>query len=217
MKKVASPIELQAEIRSMLEYVAKGKPSRRVLARRLNRLAAAVEPQVKVAGRAKYYANPYDRSAKGFYFADAKDFDKKWKAARKAGGPEEYEIDFIDGPRELGQLFEAAKVGQGDLKEWDELADEPNWWPAAYYMMAHHGTHDLKKVMQKVEDVRVSEGSVQDYAEELVSSMGGPSGLGKEVQDMYFDMEAYARDMELNGDVREFSFGGKEYTAETQF
>ena len=173
--------------------------------------------KVKVAGRVRYYANPYDRSAKGFYFTDAKDFDKKWKAARKAGGPEEYEIDFIDGPRELGQLFEAAHVGQSELDEWEKLVDEPDQWPAAYYLLAHHGERDIKKVLQRVEDVRVTEGTAKDYAEELVDSMGGPMELGKETLEMYFDMDAYARDMELNGDVREFRFGGKEFTAETQF
>lgn len=175
--------------------------------------------RTKVAGRLKYYANPYDRSAQGFYFTDARDFEKKWKAARKAGGPEEYEIDFIDGPRELGQLFEAASVNQANLDEWEELVDlGEDGWAAAYYLLAHHGERDIKKVVRMAEDeVRPMEGTVEEYAEEFIDSMGGISELGKETLENYFDMDAYARDLELGGDVREFVFGGKKWTVSTNF
>jgi len=215
MKKIAKPEELQAKLQSLLDYASRRRPHRRVLARRLLRLADAVEGKtLKTAGRVQYHATPYDPSKEGFYFRDHRDFEKKWREAKKQHGTEEYEIQFIDGPRALAQLFEAAQVNQANLEEWDDLADESDWWPAAYYMLSIYGERDLRKVMQRVEDVMVMEGDAKEYAYESVEGQGGPSELGKDTLEMYFDWDSYARDLELNGDVQEFRFGGKEFTVD---
>jgi hypothetical protein len=218
MRKIASPQQLQAKLQALLDYASRPeRPQRRVIASRLQPHADAVEgkPRTKTAGRLRYYANPYDRSHEGFYFKDHRDYEKQWKERRKAGGPEEYEIDFIDGPRELGALFEAAQVNQANFEEWEELVDaDEDRWAAAYWLLECHGERDIRKVVRDMDDVSLMEGSAKEYAEEYVDSMGGPAELGKEILERYFDMDSFARDMELGGDVQEFRFGNTEYTVD---
>jgi antirestriction protein len=75
------------------------------------------------------YAQPYDISATGFYFETAAEYEEKAAKLRNSSGwpVEEFEIQFIDGERIDGQLFEALNVHQGNfgaylevLNDWDE-------------------------------------------------------------------------------------------------
>lgn len=80
-----------------------------------------------------FYAQPYDVSATGFYFEDAKTFERKSKTIINdyGGIVEEFEIQFIDGERIDAELFKAIGVHQGniiafakhapDLDEWEKI------------------------------------------------------------------------------------------------
>ncbi len=48
----------------------------------------------------------------------------------------------------------------------------------------------------------------RDRANEYVDSMGGVEELGKKIIAEYFDYEAFARDLDMNGETVEFQFGG---------
>lgn len=66
---------------------------------------------------ARYYAQPYDLSATGFFFKDADDYEEKRNAARNDYGQavEEFEIQFIDGDDLDAELFKALGISQATI------------------------------------------------------------------------------------------------------
>ena len=217
----------------------------------------------------KLYANPYDTSARGWYFDSSEDFDKKYK---KHLPVEEYELEWIDGPEEDRQLFEALNIGPAKLEDFFELVDDlqTDEKAALYYLLRYHGSSgvDLGQLLLLVrDDVRVREGTSKEYVYDLIEDLGGVGELGGNAVEMYFDyetfgrdiemdldpdrkedayyldmtdqergeayvddvggvselgkmaeqyfdVESYARDLELNGDVTEFDFAGTTYTTD---
>ena len=165
------------------------------------------------ASSLKLYANPYAFDAKGWYFSSADEWEEKFK---KHLPVEEYEIDFIDGEDFDGELFGAMEVSQGNVVEYFERLDElagldEQQQAAIYYALEEIGIKDVGKAIDMAEDdIRVTEGSAQDYATEYIESMGGVESLGAETLSMYFDEEAFTRDM----DIREFTFLGKTWTTD---
>ncbi len=158
------------------------------------------------------YANPYDTSATGFQFDSFDDFEKKFKDRLPV---EEYEFDFLDGTDEESALFREARPAQPTLELWFTVMDEIEDWqmPGLYYQLEHTGG-DLSAAVAQMEDVPISEGNEQEATESMVDDIGGPMELGKKTVNMYFDYEAYARDRGFNGEIHEFDFAGKTYTAE---
>lgn len=78
---------------------------------------------------ARFYAQPYDIDARGFFFVDAVDYESKRKSCHNAygGEVEEFEIQFIDGDDLDAALFEALGINQAailpfidKLDEWDD-------------------------------------------------------------------------------------------------
>ena len=56
--------------------------------------------------------------------------------------------------------------------------------------------------------------SDRERGEEYVDSIGGVKELGKEIGERYFDVDSFARDVELNGDATEFTFAGSTYVTD---
>ena len=73
-----------------------------------------------------FYAQPYDISAEGFYFASAEEFRECAASTRNQCGlpVEEFEIQFIDGERIDAALAEALSVHQGNIAEFFEREAE---------------------------------------------------------------------------------------------
>ncbi|MBW2672229.1 MAG: antirestriction protein ArdA [Deltaproteobacteria bacterium] len=149
------------------------------------------------------YANPYDITAGGFYFRSAEQFEAKFRARLPV---EEYEIEFIDGSSEDAALFGAMGVYQGPsiARFFDEVVTLEEWEkPALFYVMDNHGVTDLDEALLLVRDeVRVMEGRMKDYVENLIDDLGGVGELGKNNAEMYFDYETFGRDLgfDLNAD-----------------
>jgi len=53
------------------------------------------------------------------------------------------------------------------------------------------------------DDVRVQEGTMRDYVENYIDSMGGVGELGKKATEMYFDYEAFGRALAMDLDADE--------------
>lgn len=159
------------------------------------------------------YANPYDTSANGFYFDSLEDYEKKYE---KNLPVEEYEIDFIDGTDEEAALFKVAHITQANLAEWfdgiDQLKDYE--MAAAFFLLENGNVSSFSEAIEKADQQSVTEGDIQKYVEEYIDSMGGPAELGKETLQNYFDYEAFARDMNYNGEVVEFTFAGTTYSTD---
>ena len=72
------------------------------------------------------YAQPYDISAVGFFFADAEEYDTKASACRNDFGQpvEEFEIQFIDGEAIDAALAEAWDLNQANFARFLDVIDE---------------------------------------------------------------------------------------------
>lgn len=73
------------------------------------------------------YAQPYDTSARGFYFESAEQYTEKASRLLNSHGDqvEEFEIQFIDGDSIDCQLFDALSVNQCNLEAYFEATE--NW------------------------------------------------------------------------------------------
>lgn len=171
------------------------------------------------ASSIKLYANPYAFDAKGWYFSSEDEYEKKFE---KHLPVEEYEIDFIDGKDFDSELFKAMKVSQGNVVEYferrEELLDmDESEQAAVHYALEELGIKDVGEAIAMAEDdIRVTEGNASDYAAEYLDSMGGVGSLDAKTLEMYFDYEAFTRDMVLNGDITEFTFLGKTWTTSSR-
>lgn len=169
--------------------------------------------RVRASGGMRLYANPYDTSVHGFHFSSAEEFEEEFQ---KRLPVEEYEIDFIEGSSEEAALFKVASVTQANLAEWfdgiDSLKDYE--MPSAYFLLSNGNVSTFAEAVEKAGEQSVTEGDLQKYVEQFIDDMGGPSELGKETLEQYFDYEAYARDMNYNGEVVEFEFAGTTYSTD---
>jgi hypothetical protein len=73
------------------------------------------------------FAQPYDISAEGFYFASVEQYQEKSANNRNSIGlpVEEYEIQFIDGDLLDAELFKAVSVNQSNF---GAFLDACNYW-----------------------------------------------------------------------------------------
>lgn len=162
----------------------------------------------------KYHATPYDISATGYYFSTYEEYCKKAATHRnECGDPvEEYEIQFIDGDN--CELFEALNVSQANLADWFEKFEDMDEEDAtkAIYLADYLGGTNSDDILEKLEDVCLFKGTALEYAEEYIDDTGLLEQIPENLR-YYFDTEAFARDMVLDGDITEVELCGKNYIA----
>lgn len=157
------------------------------------------------------YAQPYNMDAQGFYFHSFEEYETKSENLRDRFGNvvEEFEIQFIDG--DDAALFEACGINQSNLATWfDDIEDKDENEKIALYFLTGELGYTLDQAIDKVEDVIIYEGDAKEAAEELFDECYAhtiPENLR-----FYFDMDKFARDLEIGGDFNEFEFNGTTYT-----
>ena len=157
------------------------------------------------------FAQPYNMDACGFYFHSAEEFEEKAEALRDRYGNtvEEFEIQFIDG--DDGELFEACGISQSNLSDWfDDIEGMDDNEKVALYFLTGVLGYSLDDATRKVEEVVLFRGDAQEATEELFDECYAhaiPENLR-----FYFDMEKFARDLEIGGDFTEFRYDGNTYT-----
>jgi len=157
------------------------------------------------------YAQPYNMDAQGFYFHSFEEYETKSENLRDRFGNvvEEFEIQFIDG--DDSDLFEACGINQSNLATWfDDIEDKDENEKIALYFLTGELGYTFDQAMDKVEDVIIYEGDAKEAAEELFDECYAhtiPENLR-----FYFDMDKFARDLEIGGDFNEFQFNGTTYT-----
>lgn len=159
-----------------------------------------------------YHATPYDISAQGFYFSDYESYEEQAAKHRNAYGElvEEYEIQFIDGDNH--QLFKALSVNQATLKQWfDELEELEGLDYCKAVYLSEEG-YSAEQILERMDDVMIYEGEATDYAYELLEETGMLNEIPESLR-FYFDIEAFARDLLLNGDISAFELDGSHYVA----
>lgn len=157
-----------------------------------------------------YYAQPYSLDATGFYFTSLEDYNEKVEALRDHFGNvvEEFEIMFIDG--DDGQLFIACGINQANMATWfDDVVQLVEREKAALFYLVSAAGYSISDAMDKIDEVCLYEGSLEDAAEELFDECYAhtiPENLL-----VYIDYKAFARDCEMGGDMTEFDFDGTTY------
>ena len=157
------------------------------------------------------FANPYAFGGRGFYFTTLDEYQagmlRLWPH-----DVEEVELSYCDGPH--CELFNAAGIGQHNITAWFDMLDtiDDDQLPALYYLLDDRG-ETLTDALQQLDDVMVTEGTALDYATSYIDECGLLDSMPEQLR-YYFDYEAFARDMVLNGDVTEFEYDGTTYTAQ---
>ena len=163
------------------------------------------------------HAQPYDINANGFYFDDFDQWEDRLKMAEE-NGVEEFELQYINGDNEETLFANIMEPDQANIEQWFELLDE---WEtkneveqAAIAYLVEGLNTDVVDAFAQVEGAGeepvMMEGSVLDYAHETVDDCGMLDDMPEFLR-RYFDYEAFARDLEISGDVATLEFNGKHY------
>lgn len=142
-------------------------------------------------------AVPFDTSASAFYFSSITEYDEKYI---KRLPVEEYELQFIDGDNP--KLFNESEISQANLHLWfqtlDNIEDDSDASVSIRYLLTIGYT--LSDAIERKDEVAVFHGTSRDYAEEIFSDSEIPVYLSN-----YIDYDAIARDLDLSGEICEFS------------
>jgi hypothetical protein len=143
------------------------------------------------------YANPYDISYTGFYFGSTEEFNEQLSQASY----EEVEIDYIDGDNP--GLFQATKIHQGNVDLWfdelDKYSDDSHEASVICYLL---DIMHLDESIKRIDEVILHQGSLADYAFELVEEICSLGQLPDLIRN-HIDYESIGRDLELNSEVAE--------------
>lgn len=165
-----------------------------------------------------YHATPYDISATGFYFKTFEEYETKAASHRNEYGDpvEEYEIQYINGDDYA--LFNALEINQANLWDWFENIEgsfEGEDLVKTLYLAIHIGKTIEDLDHKRLDDVMVFEGSMKDYAEQYLEDSGILDAVEKAgLNPYYVDVEAFARDMEINGGFATFDHERSQYVVE---
>jgi len=150
------------------------------------------------------FAQPYAYGAVGFYFNSLEDYEAKYKANYENNHIEEYEIQFIDGSDIQTKLFSISQISQCSLEAWfddlENIADDDD--KAIQIMYLLEIGYKLDDAIERFDEVCLFRGSAEDYAAELYEECYDiPEHLFH-----YIDYEKIARDLEIEGNITEFSY-----------
>jgi len=161
----------------------------------------------------RFYAQPYDISAVGFFFEGTDDYRAKADACRNAYGQpvKEFEIQFIDGNDLDAALFEALSVSQATILAFIAKLDEwDDHHKIRLIIAVGEGGYSFDFDVDEPDDFDVDiyeDMRLTDLAYQFVDE--GLFGDVPERLSFYIDYNAIARD--LGADYTEITIAGTEY------
>lgn len=150
----------------------------------------------------QFHAQPYDISAKGFYFRDYEEYTKRADSAQNHYGDavEEFEIQFIDGESIDCELARAWGLNQVNIERFITVTDEWDDEEKTLFILAVGECgypFDPDTVNPSDFDVDIYRvDSVRDLAIEFVEE--GLFGEIPERLEFYIDYDAIARDLSVD-------------------
>lgn len=157
------------------------------------------------------HAQPYDISARGFYFESAEDYQTKLRAVRNGFGEpvEEFEIQFIDGEDIDCDLAKAWTLSQANFSSFFEAAETWDEDQKIRFIIAvgecGHDHGEAASDPERIDLMYYRFDTMRELAEHFVEE-----GLfGAEVPEnlrIYLDYDAIARDLSV--DYSETEIGG---------
>ena len=115
----------------------------------------------------------------------------------KQQGDHDPELMYTDYEGFPESLYSECGIDFDIVNQYDMLGDEEKM--IVEYLVDHIG-YSIEQALEKHEDVNVYEGSMVDYAYDFVADCYDLP----EIAARYFDYEAFARDLELEGDIAEY-------------
>jgi len=161
----------------------------------------------------QYFAKPYNGDVSGFYFTDYADYSEQVASLVDSYGEpvDELELYFIDGDN--AQLFNAIGINQANLEQWfNELESLGGEELIKAIYLAEFLNVDMSNIPDQLDEVSLFEGRSDEYAEEYITDSGLLDDMPENLR-YYFDVEAFARDMLLSGDINEVEIMGTTYVA----
>lgn len=160
----------------------------------------------------KFYANPYNGDVSGFYFETYDEFEEGVEELEKEYKLpiEEFSIEIVDGNRKEVELVQTIGVNQsnlGSVLDVIESMDE-NDWPKLFFLLDNNITFSLEDAKDKVDDVCLHRGNLYDAACQLFDDC---YDVPPEIRN-YINYEKFAEEIEQDGAMLEFEFGGYTYT-----
>lgn len=182
-------------------HAARRRRAETGIARNPRRRAGRRKMRRNSSSSLELFAQPYSPEGKGFYFSSADEYEKKYAAQYAKDRIEEYEIQFIEGdPLEMS-LFNAMGVSQANLEEFfdgsDTLESMDDGQKAAVIFLMEDRMMNIDDAMDKSEEVMLFEGSLADAAEDYFDNIGE---IPQDTANMYFDYDAFGRDLSISGD-----------------
>ena len=160
----------------------------------------------------KLYANPYNGDVTGFYFETYDEFEEGVQELEKEYKlpVEEFSIEVVDGNRAEIELVQTIGVDQSNLAAVLDVIEnvDENDWPKLFFLLDNNITISLEDAKNKVDDVCLSRGTLLDAAYDIFNDC---FCIPQAAQN-YIDYEKYAEELEHDGDLVEFEFGGDTYT-----
>tara|TARA_R110002074_G_scaffold148393_1_gene299702 strand:+ start:86 stop:607 length:522 start_codon:yes stop_codon:yes gene_type:complete len=146
------------------------------------------------------YANPYDLSARGFYFETAEDYAEKSQALRNSFGDpvEEFEIEFIDGESIDAELGKVWSLNQCNFTAFFDACEKWEECKKVRFIIAvGECGYDFDADAVSLDDVDVYEcDSMRELAEQFVDE--GLFGDIPNHLENYIDYDAIARDLAID-------------------
>jgi hypothetical protein len=145
---------------------------------------------------ANFYANPYDTSARGFYFDSLDDMERKFNASRA----EEFEIDFMDGSPAESSLWQMiGPLGMPDMEIWfDQLEDLDEHEMASVGFLTGDLNVPLETALETRDEPIMRTGRAEDAVAEFIEEIGGPGNITN--PEYYFDFQSFGRDLRMDFD-----------------
>ena len=81
----------------------------------------------------------------------------------------------------------------------------------AIYLSDYTG-YDISEIIDCLDDIVLFQGTALEYAEEYIEDTGLLHDMPENLR-YYFDVEAFARDMVMGGDITEVEINNTEYVA----
>ena len=116
----------------------------------------------------EFYAQPYSLDHTGFYFDSIESYEAGIKRLNSQGC-EEVEIQLIDADDQLVSLASAARIHQGNVRQWYEDLEDLDETAATQIMFLLGLGYDISEVMDRYEDVCLYHGAASDYAYDLIN------------------------------------------------
>ena len=170
--------------------------------------------QTTFTSDARFFAQPYDLCAQGFFFVGKEDYKAKFGQCRNSYGEpvEEFEIQFIDGNDLDYDLFNALDVSQATILDFMDKLDEWDEQDKIRLIIAiGEAGYTFDFESQSPDDYEIdiyADMTLSDLAYQFVDE-----GLFGDISDnilMYLDYDLIARD--LGYDYTETTIAGVTYT-----